>query len=141
MAKAVKAEASLSTLAKGKSKSKAKSVAIATTKEVQLQGMFMIGVWVVTVFILWLFSNPAASDAVFTKYPKLSVMYGATSVAFAFATALDVLAYINAVSDEKVSFEATIVAHPAAIDRPFCVTSECCLAYLPTSTVWPVFPT
>lgn len=103
-------EAALDLKKKGKG---GKNVAIATTSEVQQQGMFMMSVWVATVFILWLFSNPAASNAVFAKHGQLQVMYGATSVAFAFATALDILAYVNAVSDEKVF--ASCCAHFASL--------------------------
>lgn len=96
-------EASLTNLSVNtkKKRGKTRNIAIATTKEVQWQGVFMLVVWGCVVACLLVFADADASRRVFTKFSHLQSFYGATSVAFAFATALDILAYTNAVSDEK----------------------------------------
>lgn len=98
-------EASLANLStssgRSKKRSKTRNIAIASTKEVQWQGIFMLLVWAVVVACLIFFADTEASRKVFTKFSHLRSFYGATSVAFAFATGLDILAYTNAVSDEK----------------------------------------
>eukprot|EP00045_Choanoeca_perplexa_P014439 m.169951 g.169951 ORF g.169951 m.169951 type:complete len:676 (+) comp16676_c0_seq8:206-2233(+) len=94
------------------------------------QALTLLSLWALAISCLWIASDQQQVDAIFQRYPLLPTIYGATSVAFAFATALDVLAFLYAVTEEKRILSAVL----AYVDFVACM-SYCSMATLPLFTV------
>ena len=124
------------------------------------QAMTLLSLWALAMSCLWLASDRQQVDAMFERYQLLPTIYGAvaiathegsdcltmrclgaTSSAFAFATVLDVMAYLYAVTEEKVRgakatqtpyqpLQLTLVVSAHSICRSG-VRGPCCLPVLP----------
>lgn len=63
--------------------------------------LLIFGAWAVSFVWLYSFRNESQSIYIFNKYAPLRTIYGATAVGFCFAIALDVLAFVYALSSSK----------------------------------------
>ena len=74
-----------------------------TLTTVHYRGGAMLATMLAVVVILSALASSQQHEVWTATFPHLYTMYLATAIAFAFATSLDVLAYFNAGSEDKVT--------------------------------------
>jgi hypothetical protein len=75
-----------------------------TLTTVHYRGCLMLATMAAVVLVLYGLASAQRQVLWSEEFPHLYTMYLATAIAFAFATSLDILAYLNAGSEDKVGY-------------------------------------